>query len=134
MSAFDKHLHSWFMTILNCISICYNYLLNVLHCIYEILAELRLTTYVRVVDTKGKHVSDAWWDVQYECIFGRWGLDNPTTYNFPHVFQDVLIYAFFLSLLLAGLYFAFMLLITFLSFDVLVCNYFIWRFSKILVW
>ena len=30
-----------------------------------------------------------------DVIFGRWGLDNPTTHNFPHVLQDVLIYVFF---------------------------------------
>ena len=82
----------------------------------SILAGLRLTTYVCVVSTKGKHISNAWWDVQCGCVFGRWGLHNLTTYRFPHMFCKMFWFMlFFLSLLLARLYFAFILLLTSLS-------------------
>ena len=37
-----------------------------------VLAEPRLTTYVRVVGTKGKHVSDTWDGIQVWVVSGRW--------------------------------------------------------------
>ena len=51
-----------------------------------LLAELRLTTYVRVVGTKDKHVSDTWdWDVG---VGGHWkvGMDYLTMHTYiPHM-------------------------------------------------
>ena len=37
-----------------------------------VLAEHRLTTYVRVVGTKGKHVSNAWDGMHVWVVSGRW--------------------------------------------------------------
>ena len=37
-----------------------------------VLVEHRLTTYVRVVGTKGKHVSDTWDGMQVWVVSGRW--------------------------------------------------------------
>ena len=55
-----------------------------------ILAKLRFTTYVRVVGTKDKHVSDTWvWDVG---VGGLWkvGMDNLTMHT--HSAHDTFLY------------------------------------------
>ena len=61
--------HPWIMT-------WYIYVLVefIVHDLWDmpVLAEPRLTTYVRVVGTKGKHVSDTWDGMQVWVVFGRW--------------------------------------------------------------
>ena len=79
--------HPWSMT-------WYIYVLVefIVHDLWDmpVLAELRLTTYVRVVGTKGKHVSDTWnWDAG---MGGLWkvGMDNLTMHT--HSAHDMFLY------------------------------------------
>ena len=79
-----------------------------------VLAELRLTTYVHVVGTKGKHVSDICvWDAG---VVGFWkvGMDNLTMHT--HSAFDMFIYLSF--------YDCFYYVSNSVSFMVLACKYY----------
>ena len=58
-----------------------------------VLAELQLTTYVRVLGTKGKHVSDTWvWDAGVDGLW-KVGMDNLTMHT--HSAHDTFLYLLF---------------------------------------
>ena len=75
--------HSWIMT-------WYIYVLVefIVHDLWDmpILAEPRLMTYVRVIGTKGKHVSDTWDEMQVWVVSGRWEWITWPCTHIPHMY------------------------------------------------